>query len=214
MTFLLDNYWSIFIVLEVSSLLFLLLFALVRYVFTNNRFSLIFLTLFFVAIVLEAILAYIVYKQTGEITTFQIVIAIFIIYSITFGISDFKRLDRYVKQKVGKWKGVDLLTEREKEIIAHLIDPKVIARRARYWFYAHTIVFVIGIMILWINYGNENYSITYFLSNLEWFNEEFSEPQPFTSEMVTNVVRLWMIIYVIDSIINWSYTIFPSEKKE
>lgn len=180
----------------------------------NSRYSQLFLFLFFAAIVLEAILAYIVYQQTGEFTTFQIVIAIFIIYAATFGISDFKRLDRYVKRKVGKWKGVDLLTDKEKEIIAYLKDPKVIARRARYWFYAHTFVFLIGLIGFWIYDGNNAYSFFYFLTNLQWFSEGMIDPQPFKSEIIVNIVRLWVIVYVVDSIINWSYTFFPSDKKE
>lgn len=214
MTFLLDNYWSIFIFLEVSSLIFLLLFIFIRYYFMNIRLSFSFLLLFFVAIILEAILAFIVYKQTGEFTTFQIVIIIFIIYAATFGISDFKRLDRYVKQKVSKWRGIDLLTDKEKERIAYLKDPKVIARHARYWFYAHTVVFVISIIVLWVYDGNKDYSLFYFLKHLEWFNAPLASPQPFHNEMIRNVIQLWVIIYVVDSIINWSYTLFPSDQKE
>src|SRR5690625_143590 len=102
MAFLLEHHWTIFIILEVSSMFFLILFALIRYAFTNIRFSVVFLILFFVTLILEAILAYVIYRETGEITTFQIIIAIFLIYAVTFGISDFKRLDRYIKQKVGK----------------------------------------------------------------------------------------------------------------
>lgn len=214
MAFLLDNHWEIFIALEISSLIFLGLFAIIRYVFTNVRLSMTFLLLFFVALIGEAVLAYIVYKQTGQFTTFQIVIVIFIVYAATFGISDFKRLDRYIKQKVGKWKGVDLLTEEEKALIEYLKDPKVIARRSRYWFYAHTAVFVIGMIILWTLYGNKAYSFMYFLTDLNWFNDEGITPQPFTNDMVINAVRLWIIIYIIDSIINWSYTLFPNKKNE
>src|SRR5699024_10054890 len=105
---------------------------------------------------------------TGEVTTFQIAIAVFIIYAATFGINDFKRLDRYIKEKVGKWRGVDLLTDKEKEIIEHLKDPKVIARRARYWFYAHSFVIIVGLSILWYLYGNKDYSPAYFLTHFTW----------------------------------------------
>lgn len=214
MAFLLEHHWTIFIILEVSSMLFLIIFALIRYAFTNIRFSVVFLILFFVALMLEAILAYVIYRETGEITTFQIIIAIFLIYAVTFGISDFKRLDRYIKQKVGKWRGVDLLTDKEKEIIARLKDPKVIARRARMAFYIHTIIFIIGVAIFWIIAGNKDYSFTYFLMNLDWYNDVMTRPQPFNNDMIVNVVRLWILIYIIDSIVNWSYTIFLDKKED
>lgn len=214
MSFLINNHWAIFIALEISSLLFLILFALIRYWITNKRFGSMFLILFIGALVFEALLAFIVYRETGEISTFQIVIVIFIIYASTFGISDFKRLDRYIKQKVGKWKGIDLLTKEEKDIISHLQDPKVIARRSRYWFYAHTVVIVIGLLIFWTMYGNKDYSQLHFVMNLEWFNDEDITPQPFLNDTIVNIVRLWLIVYIVDSIINWSYTIFSNEKKK
>lgn len=214
MQLLLDNHWAIFITLEVSSLLFLFLFVVVRYLFTNIRVSYAFLGLFIAAIILEALLAFVVYKHTGEFTTFQIVIVIFIVYAGTFGISDFKKMDRYVKDKIGKWKGIDLLTDKERQIMAYLKDPKVIAKRARLWFYLHTIVFAIAIIMFWQYYGNEQYSFYYFLTNLDWYKDELIEPQPFTNELITNIVQIWSLIYLIDTIVNWSYTIFPSEKKD
>lgn len=213
MTFLLDNHWAIFITLEVSSLIFLLLFILVRYLFTKIRVSYTFLALFIFAIILEAVLAYIVYQQTGEFTTFQIVIVIFIVYAGTFGINDFKKMDRYVKDKVGKWKGIDLLTEKDRDMMAYLKDPKVIARKARYWFYAHTVIFSIAIFLFWEYYGNKDYSFYYFIEHFEWFEDELIEPQPFTNDLITNIVQIWLLVFVIDSVINWSYTFFPSKKK-
>lgn len=163
-------------------------------------------------LILEAVLAFVVYKQTGEFTTFQVVIGIFIIYALTFGVNDFKRLDRYVKQKVGSWRGVDLLTEEDKEKIAYLKDPKVIARRSRYAFYMHTLIFVSGIIVLWIYNGNKDYSLLYFFKNLEWFEDVLTSPQPFKNEQITSGVRLWIIIYILDSIINLSYTLFPGKR--
>src|SRR5699024_1595298 len=79
-----------------------------------------FLGLFLLFILFEGLLAYLIYRQTGEIDTFQVVIIIFIIYACTFGVGDFKKLDRYIKVKVGKWRKVDLLTEKDKAVMAKL----------------------------------------------------------------------------------------------
>src|SRR5699024_1950306 len=113
MQFLLEHQWNIFIGLEVASLIFLLIFLVIRYAFTKQRISGIFLGLFILCIVLESVLAWFIYQETGEIDTFQIVIAIFIVYAFTFGIGDFKKLDRFIKKHVGKWRGIDLLTEED-----------------------------------------------------------------------------------------------------
>lgn len=212
MTIILDHQWIIFIIIEMSSLLFLLSFIVVRYVFTRIRFSYTFLLLFLFTIVLEAVLAYLVYHQTGEVTTFQIVIVIFVVYAGTFGIHDFKKLDRYAKEKIGQWKGIDLLTEKDRVALANARDPNVIARRARYFFYAHAIIFLVAICLFWQYDGNNRYHFIYFIKHVDWFHDELVEPRPFHSEMITNIVQLWMILFVIDSVINWSYTFFPDKK--
>src|SRR5690625_2402539 len=110
---LLTFQWEAFIFLEVLSWIFLLLFLIVRYAFGKESLGRLFLTLFVLFIFLEALLAFIVYQKTGEISTFQVVIFIFVVYACTFGISDFKKLDRYIKMKVGIWRGVELLTEKD-----------------------------------------------------------------------------------------------------
>src|SRR5699024_11276783 len=104
---------------------------------------------FLLFIIFEGILAFINYRQTGEIDTFQIVVFIFIIYACTFGISDFKKLDRYIKQTVGKWRKVDLLTEKDRAVMEKQQNPKYIARRYRLWWYGHTIAFIIANIILY-----------------------------------------------------------------
>lgn len=60
-----------------------------------------FIFLFLFLLIIEGLLGLYVYRQTGEISTFQIVIIIFIIYAFTFGILDFikgcvKKLESYV----------------------------------------------------------------------------------------------------------------------
>lgn len=212
MKFLLTHQWSIFITIEILSLVFLLLFFITRYIFMKLHSSTVFLVSFITTIILEAFLAYIVYSQTGEFTTFQIVIAIFILYAATFGRSDFKKFDRFARDMIGKWKGVDLLTTEDREIMAYLKNPKVVAKRARYWFYAHITIYAIAILVFWTLYGNPDYPLSHFLTNFEWFGDETIQPQPFQNELLSNIVRIWSVIFIVDSIINWSYTIFPTKK--
>lgn len=116
MAFLLSYQWQIFIALEILSIIFLLLFGLFRYFFGRSRLSFFFIIGFIVLLALEALLGYWVYQVTGEISTFLIIITIFVLYACTFGIYDFLKLDRWMRRKIGEWRGVELLTEKDYRI--------------------------------------------------------------------------------------------------
>src|SRR5699024_10995262 len=104
---------------------------LLRYAFDRVKIGQIFLLLFLLFIIFEGILAFINYRQTGEIDTFQIVVFIFIIYACTFGISDFKKLDRYIKQTVGKWRKEELLIDNDRAVMEKQQNHENIACRYR-----------------------------------------------------------------------------------
>lgn len=212
MQFLVEHSWGLFIGLEIAALVCIGAFIGTRYILSLPQRSNIFLFLFLSTMVLEGLLAFLVYKSTGEIETFQIVIIIFIIYAGTFGINDFKKLDYAARVKIGKWRNVTLVTDEEVEKMHRLNDPKVVARKARIWFYFHTIVFLGALIYFWNIDGSTEFSWTYFVQHREWFDDQ-TLPQPFTSEMIGQIFRLWLIIYVIDTIINWSYTFFPAKEK-
>src|SRR5699024_5742787 len=206
--FLIEHQWSLFIGLEVASFIFLLIFLVIRYVFIRQRISGLFLGLFILCIVLEAILAWFVYQETGKIDTFQIVIAIFIVYAFTFGIGDFKKLDRFIKKHVGRWRGIDLLSEEDIRKMEVAKDPKVIARKNRRWWYTHALIFVVVHVVFWIKYGNHAHDLIYYLEDLSWFGEEDFTNAPFRKELINQVSRLWMIVFAVDTIVSWSYPIF------
>jgi len=212
MQFLVEHDWMIFISLEIAALIFLLLFVVVRYLLSMRQLSQLFLGLFLLMMVFEAMLAYFVYQVTGEVSTFQIVIIIFLLYAVTFGISDFKNLDYKARVRIGKWRNVPLVTDEEVERMQKRKHPKVIGKKSRRWFYAHTIIFGIALVYFWQSYGSTEHGFLYFIQDFAWFGDE-TLPQPFTSEMLSQAIRLWIIIYIIDTIINWSYTFFPDKKE-
>src|SRR5690625_7373622 len=84
-----------------------------------------------------------IYQRTGEFSTFQIVISVFLLYACTFGIIDFKRLDRWMRKKIGGWRGIELLTEKDYTISKRNNDPKYLARKYRCSSTIHLIVFLI-----------------------------------------------------------------------
>lgn len=211
--FITDNQVEVFIGLEILSLLFLLTFLILRYATSKHQVSKTFLGLFIFCIFLEACLAVFIYQQIGEISTLQVVIIIFVIYAFTFGIADFKKLDRFIKRKVGEFRGVNLLTEADVRQMEREKDYKYIARKNRIWWYTHAFVFVIVHYLFWIYDGNHAHDLMYYLSDFSWWKDSDVSRSPFQSEGILQASMLWSIIFILDTIISWSYTLFPDKKK-
>src|SRR5699024_12714180 len=85
----------------------------------------------------------------GEISQFHIVIIIFLLYACTFGIVDFLKLDRWMRLKIGGWRKIDMLSEKDKRIIVKQENPKQIAKKYRTSSMAHTIIFLIVQTVFW-----------------------------------------------------------------
>ncbi|MBC5638283.1 hypothetical protein H8S33_15995 [Ornithinibacillus sp. BX22] len=213
MDFILRYQWEIFILAEVLSLIFILLFGVTRYVANKRKLSLGFLLLFIVLLFLEAALALFVYKETGEISTFQIVITIFVIYACTFGISDFKKLDRWMRLKIGSWRGTELLTEKDKYVMQKQKDPKYIAKKYRISSIIHLLVFII-VQLIFLNYSLDNWNqVLPYLQDLSWIGTEIIGETPYANETLYGISMVWGLVFIIDFIYSWSYTIFPSKQR-
>ncbi|MGN8647276.1 hypothetical protein ACTNEO_14830 [Gracilibacillus sp. HCP3S3_G5_1] len=211
MNFIVQYQWEIFIVAEILSLACLLLFGVVRYLFGKRKQSIIFLFLFLFLLILEAGLAFLIYNETGEISTFQIVITIFVIYACTFGINDFKKLDRWMRTKIGKWRGVDLLSEKDKAIIERQKDPKYIAKINRYSALVHLIIFIVVQIGCWL-YGLGDITLfSNYLTDLSWIGTENIEETPYSNETIYQISMVWGLVFIIDFIWSMSYTIFPAK---
>ncbi|WP_153727829.1 hypothetical protein [Salinibacillus xinjiangensis] len=109
-----------------------------------------------------------IYQVTNEISTFQIILVIFVLYACTFGIFDFLKLDRWMRTKIGQWRGVELLTDKDYRIMERAKDPKYIARKYRYSAMIHLIIFVTVQSIFWM-YGTDSFDemLTY-LTDFSW----------------------------------------------
>src|SRR5699024_10731176 len=81
MSFIETYQWEIFIVLEVISWISLFIFGVLRYFFDKRKLSMYFLILFVTFIGVEALLGWFIYIETGELSTIQLVITIFVIYA-------------------------------------------------------------------------------------------------------------------------------------
>ncbi len=199
--------WELFIFAEIVSWLSLVLFLVIRYAFQRFSISILFLMLFLGATVFELVLAIFDYQETGEIATFQMIIFIFVLYAFTFGIGDFRKMDRYLKDKIGKYRGQNLLTEKDERIIKQNKDPDYLAQKYRRTWLVHAILFVIVHLLFWIFYRPLEASFLSFFTDLSWVTDSEVFREPF----VNQINAVWKIVFIIDTIWSWSYTLFPDK---
>ncbi|MFJ2749169.1 MFS transporter [Streptomyces sp. NPDC087297] len=84
-----------------------------------------------------------------------------------------------------------------------LSPPKAHARKERRDWYIHTAAFALGQLILWVLDS----------SWLVWQVTDGSVPEDRRGPLVW-FGRIWLTIWVIDTVWSWSYTIWPREKRE
>lgn len=212
MDLLLEYNWELFIAAEVLSVLALLLFGISRYWFIQGRTSYLFIGLFLLLLVLEALLGLYVYQQTGEISTFLIIITLFVLYACTFGIFDFIRLDRWMRSKIGKLRGVELLTDKDYRMIERTKDPKYKAKKYRISSTIHLIVFFAGQYLLWSWETSGLDEMISYASDLSWIEDGDFRNSPYQNDAMFAVGTIWGIVFVADFLYSWSYTLFPSSK--
>ena len=214
MQFLVANQWTIFIVLEVLSLVSLLFFGFLRYVLNRRRLSGLAIVAFLGLLISEALLGVLIYQETKEIETFQIAVGIFVVYACTFGIFDFFKLDRWMRKKIGKWRRVELLTKKDHAILQRQKNPKYVARKYRVTSVIHLAAFIVGQSILWM-YGTESFEeMLGFMTDLSWVEAGTAAQSPYPNEVMYSIGMIWTLVFIIDLIYSWSYTIFPGKRKD
>lgn len=207
-----QHLWELFIAIEIVFWLCIVLFVFLRYVLGLRKMSIWILPFFVASVLADAYLGWIDYKSTGEFSIFQFIIVITVIYAITAGVSDFRRLDAYIQRKVVKWKG-----EAELEISVKS-PPKYgceHARHERYGWYMHVVMFVVAQIAFFYLFGTrDQFSVD------EWFAFEFYRTWledealgAYEDVKLNQVVRAWFIVLIIDGIISLSYTFFPRKEK-
>lgn len=207
--------WELFIAAEILSLLFLILCLLFRYGFKRQSISVLFLLLFLLCMAFEAAIAGLVYRHTGEISSFQIIIFIFLIYACTYGISDFKKLDRFMKKKIGQWRGENLLTPTDIQRMEQEKDPRFIARRDRRNWYIHVLLFAGVHYFFWLFFGTHDKPFIEYLTDLSWLeaSKEVPDNGPFAEPAIYPISFIWCIVFVADTLSCWYNTFFPDKKK-
>ncbi|MFB4161348.1 hypothetical protein ACE1TF_15815 [Geomicrobium sp. JSM 1781026] len=198
--------WEWFIIAEISSWLSLLLFGALRYLWQRKNASILFLITFIGMTLFQAVLALVVYRETGEVSPFTIIITIFVLYACTFGISDFRRLDRWMRKKIGQLRGQDLLTPRDREHMRKQRDPRQIRRKDFLVTSVHVLIFLSVQVFFWSQGPVPVSSWGESLRDIgEWFSAGDYEQSPYASETVFAISSVWLIVVVIDVIYSASH---------
>lgn len=96
----LDYKWVLLIAAETSFWLLSVVFLVLRYWAGFDRASIVFLVLIVVDNLVILGLGALDYLLTGQFEAYQITIVVVLLYGVTFGKRDFKRLDAYLKRKI------------------------------------------------------------------------------------------------------------------
>lgn len=205
--------WELFILTEVVFWLCIALFIVARYFLGWYRVSVWILPIFIISVLADAALGWIDYQATGEFSTFQFIVIIFIIYAATSGLSDFKRLDAFIQRKVAKWKGEPepqvTLKQPPKYGVEH-------ARHERKGWYMHVMIFALAATIFVFLFGtSDQFEVSMLFDKdfyVAWWND--TDQGMYRDSALNQIMKTWFIILIVDAVISLSYTVSPRQKKE
>jgi hypothetical protein len=193
---LLENKWFFLIGAEVSFWVLSGAFLVLRYWFGSDRGSLVLLGLIVLDNLFILALGVLDYLSTGEFAVYQIAIAAVLVYGLTFGKGDMKRLDAYLKKRVARWKGQVPSEAPPSSRGGTSSAGHDKARKERQGWYKHLAVFVVGQGVLFAM--GESWPVAQLVGNVP---EELSA--------LMNASRIWCVVFVVDTIWSLSYTVFP-----
>lgn len=211
MEFILEHKWTFLIAAEVIFWLSIISFITIRYWFKLYKVSWLFFGLFLVNDLWIATMGYFDYLETGEFSSYQIIIVVILVYALTYGKTDMKRLDGYIQRKVATWKGESAPPKAD--------SPKLYgaehAKQERKDFLKHVMIFLTLNALFWVFFGLSE--ATTQLSDIKAFITHWFENDkallPYTNTSVNQIIRVWSIILVADGLFSLSYTVFPKKRK-
>lgn len=207
---IMDYQWEIFLIIEAFGFLSLLLFGSIRYRKKRVRLSRQFIVVFIMLTAIEAVLAWYLYTRTGEISAFQMIVTLFVLYAITFGRSDFKKLDRWMRKKID---ADHLLTEADYEEMKKQKDPTFQAKYYGLTWLVHVAVFLsVQVAFFWLSGLNWTDSVGY-LNDLNWLGSDYYGPTPYENQAFYTVSMIWGIIVVVDAIIAATYVFQKKDRR-
>ncbi|MBM7095466.1 hypothetical protein JSY36_06860 [Bacillus sp. H-16] len=207
--------WELFIATEVIAVLSVAAFVVFRYVAGSPRYARISLYVFVAANLFDVVVAFLVYRHTGELSMFQVVIFIFVMYAITFGRSDFKKLDFWLRTQIDRFARTDLVTSEEREAYEEKRYGKAQVHRTLKEWAMHGGLFVTVQAVFFLVFPSSSVTVAETLTQ-EGISRWMDAPESyglFSEAAINQVALVWGIILIVDTVITLSYVVFPEKSK-
>lgn len=205
--------WELLIVTEIIFWLLIGLFLLFRYVLGWKQLTKWMIPIFILTVVMDIYLGWVDYQTTGEFSIFQFIVIIFVVYALTSGLSDFRRLDAYIQRKVAKWKGQP---EPEQPVNTPPKYGREHARHERISWLMHVAMFVLAQVAFVFLFGlRERVELRQFFDpdfyRLWWGDASLGAYRDIT---LNQLAQGWFVVLIVDGIISLSYTFSPRKEKK
>lgn len=205
--FILQYKWLFLILGEVIFWVSLLGFFIVRYAFGLEKLSKYFIFLWLTSDAWLLALGVMDYRNTGTFDTFQVIIVIFLLYALTFGRNDMRKLDQWMKRNIRKWKGEPPVEEEKEEKLFGL--DYAVKQGKEFALHALMYASVLFILSFFSDFRSPNEIL-----KLNDFGDALGhliEKGWFTDPTIGKITGIWMLILIIDAVITVTYFIFPKK---
>ncbi|UHA74806.1 hypothetical protein [Paenibacillus sp. 481] len=210
MSFVLDHKITFVIISELIAVLSLIAGFVLRYAFQQPRASTISFFVFIANDIWLLTIAAMDYNRTGQFSAFHFVIAAIVIYSLTLGKSDIRKLDYFIARQVASWK--------RQPMPDHITMPTpkygmAYAQQEMIGFAIHLLVFVAAHIGFVLIAGLREPITMQIVTELSWQQLTSRDGLGwFKQDTLNQVSKVWSMVLAIDCIFSVSYLLFP--KKE
>ncbi|WP_410984207.1 hypothetical protein [Bacillus cereus] len=140
------------------------------------------------------------YYHTGKFSNFQIITLVILLYALFYGKKDLKKLDIRVQKLVAKWRNEPIPNiEAPLELTGWAYTKQEIGQWS-----LHFILFTVVHIVFFFVYG---------LMPIEQWGD-WLEKGIVLNEAASRVSQVWGIVFLVDTVITFSYLIFPKKEKK
>ncbi|MFJ8530538.1 hypothetical protein [Bacillus sp. NPDC094106] len=139
------------------------------------------------------------YYHTGQFSNFQIITVIILLYALLYGKKDLKKLDIWVQKLVARWRNEPMPIEEQLKVTGWAYTKQEMGQWS-----LHLILFTAVHIVFFFMYG---------LVPVEQWGDWF-EKGIVLNQGASRVSQVWGIVLLIDTIITFSYVIFPKKEKK
>ncbi|MBY0595798.1 hypothetical protein [Bacillus bingmayongensis] len=200
MSILAEYRWYFLIGAEIVFWVTAIGFFLLRYGFRLRKASFIAGIVLLLNEVFILVLGVIDYYETGKFSNFQIITIVILLYALFYGKKDLKKLDIHVQKLVAKWRNEPIPNiESPLELTGWAYTKQEIGQWS-----LHLILFTVVHIVFFFMYG---------LVPIEQWGD-WPEKGIVLNEAASRVSQVWGIVFLIDTVITFSYVIFPKKEKK